>query len=98
MARLMARLVVLVCIACALMADAEQVDVEAGKLIGDEPCWFCPFCPCTFADSVLLAFCSDCILSAADLGAGKHDLADLVNHMSHASPGTVSGKPSPPAN
>merc|ERR1712166_1532856 len=61
MARLMARLVVLVCVACALMADAEQVDVEAGKLI--------------------------------DLGAGKHDLADLVNHMSHASPGTVSGKP-----
>merc|ERR1712166_1540180 len=59
--RLMARLVVLVCMACALMADAEQVDVEAGKLI--------------------------------DLGAGKHDLADLVNHMSHASPGTVSGKP-----
>jgi len=58
MARLMARLVVLVCMACALMADAEQVDVEAGKLI--------------------------------DLGAGKHDLADLVNHMSHASPGTVS--------
>merc|ERR1712166_1141762 len=56
--RLMARLVVLVCMACALMADAEQVDVEAGKLI--------------------------------DLGAGKHDLADLVNHMSHASPGTVS--------
>merc|ERR1712166_78071 len=61
MARLMARLVVLVCMACALMADAEQVDVEAGKLI--------------------------------DLGAGKHDLADLVNHMSHASPGTASGKP-----